>query len=84
MTLALLDTTPLSNFAHVHRPELIRDTLGDRAATTPMIMVEFQRGVDLGLVPATDWAWIKVVEPTPDERSLADRFLLQLDPGEAE
>lgn len=84
MTLALLDTTPLSNFAHVHRPELIRAALGDQAATTPHILLEFQRGVDLGLVPITDWTWLKIAKPTARERSLADEFLRQLDPGEAE
>ena len=84
MILALLDTTPLSNFAHVRRPELIRDALGGRAATTPYVIREFTRGVDLGFVPPTDWTWLPVLKPSAQERLLADGLGHQLDPGEAE
>jgi len=91
MPIALLDTTLLSNFAQVRRPDLLRAALGPDAATTPAILAELHAGESLGLVPACDWIWLQVLEPTDtysvlscDERRLAAELARQLDPGEAE
>jgi len=84
MPIALLDTTLLSNFAQVRRPDLLRAALGPDAATTPAILAELHAGESLGLVPACDWIWLQVLEPTDDERRVAAELARQLDPGEAE
>lgn len=68
----LLDTTPLSNFAHIGRLDLLRLAL-PQAATTPHVVAELEKGVASGRLPAFDWAWLDVVELTPTEESnLAD------------
>jgi predicted nucleic acid-binding protein len=84
MPIALLDTTLLSNFAQVRRPDLLRAASGPDPATTPAVLGELRAGESLGLVPACDWSWLQVLEPTDDERRTAIEFARQLDPGEAE
>jgi hypothetical protein len=37
-------------------------------------MAELHAGESLGLVPACDWSWLEVLEPTDDERSAALDF----------
>jgi predicted nucleic acid-binding protein len=81
---AILDTTLLSNFAHLQRPDLIHQALGEALATTPKVISELRVGEAEGLVPASDWSWLEVLELTPAEQSLAAEFSRQLDPGEAE
>lgn len=79
----LLDTTVLSNFAFVQRPDLLLRALGD-AATTPTVLAELHEGERLGRVPNCDWHWLQVLRPTADELRLALQLASQLDPGEAE
>lgn len=81
---ALLDTTVLSNFAYVRQPELLFMALGEEAATTPAVMTELAVGEELGLVPVCDWDWLTIIQPTDDERELAEAFLDTVDSGEAE
>lgn len=81
---AVLDTTLLSNFAHLQRPELILWALGESLATTPQVMSELRVGEAEGLVPACDWTWLTVLELSQEEQSLAAEFSQQLDSGEAE
>lgn len=80
----LLDSTVLSNFAYVQRPDLLCTALGEIAATTPMVMTELRTGETQGKVPGCDWSWLPVVELTAEEQRLTAEFSLQLDPGEAE
>jgi len=80
---ALLDTTLLSNFAHVERPDVLLSVLGD-AATTPQVLDELREGERLGLVPLCDWSWLPIWTPTQDEMRVAAAWAQQLDPGEAE
>jgi predicted nucleic acid-binding protein len=84
MPIDLLDTTLLSNFAQARRPDLLRVALSSDAATTPAVMEELHAGESSGLVPACEWGWLRVLEPTEDERKLATDLARQLDPGEAE
>ena len=85
MTLsAVLDTTLLSNFAHVQRPDLLRLALGEAAATTPAVIAELRTGEAQGLVPVCDWSLIAVLELSEDERRLMADFSRQLNRGEAE
>jgi len=81
---ALLDTTLLSNFAHIQRSDLLRLAVGNDAATTPATMAELRTGESLRLVPSCDWSWLTVLELTDEEQHLAAELRAQLDPGEAE
>ncbi|HEX6383820.1 MAG TPA: DUF3368 domain-containing protein [Anaerolineae bacterium] len=84
MTTALLDTTVLSNFAHVQRPELLRLLFGQSAATTATVMGELRQGEALGLVPRQEWSWLPLITPEIAEQELAADYGQQLDACEAE
>lgn len=84
MTLSLLDTTILSNFAHAQRPDWVRLALGSQAATTPAVMAELRRGETLGFVPHVDWRWLPVVNLTKAEQTRFAQYRDVLDRGEAE
>jgi predicted nucleic acid-binding protein len=80
----LLDTTVLSNFAHVQRADLPRAVLGANVAATPAVLAELRVGEQTGRLPACDWTWLAVLTPTAVELALANALERQLDPGEAE
>lgn len=80
----LLDTTVLSNFAHVRRPDLPRTVLGPHVAVTPGVLAELRAGELAGLVPFCDWGWLTLLAPTAAESAAAADLERQLDPGEAE
>lgn len=84
MLLSLLDTTILSNFAHIQQPSLVQKALGEQAATTPTVLTELCTGETLGFVPRVDWNWLTVLPLTAVEQSLATQYLNILDAGEAE
>lgn len=84
MSLALLDTTILSNFSHAQQAEWVRLALGDEAATTPAVLAELRRGNALGLVPPQDWTWLPVLALTEAEQSRLASYRAVLDSGEAE
>ena len=81
---AILDTTLLSNFSHLRRPELIRWVVGENLATTPKALAELRVGESAGLVPACDWTWLAVVELSQTEQSLTAELTERLGPGESE
>jgi predicted nucleic acid-binding protein len=78
----LLDTTVLSNFAHIKRMDLLRLALPD-AMTTPHVVTELKRGIASGHVPTCDCGWLEVVELTPSEEISLAHVRLVLDDGEA-
>ena len=80
----VLDTTVLSNFAHVQRPHLIWEALGEHVFTTPVVMAELAVGVEMGFAPACDWAWLQILEPDERSMALAGELGRVLDAGEAE
>lgn len=80
--LALLDNTVLSNFATVHRVELIRAAIED-AATVSLVLDEYRAGVRLGRVPPEDWSWLSVHTLTTEEQELLAKLRLRLNDGEA-
>ena len=84
MILLILDTTVLSNFAHARRPDLLALALEGRGAITSKVLEELQQGEMLGYLPQLDWSWLKILDPTAKEGSLAQTFLTQLDSGEAD
>jgi predicted nucleic acid-binding protein len=78
----LLDTTVLSNFAHIERLDLLCLALPE-AATTPQVLAELERGVTSGHVPACNCEWLEVVRLAPTEEASLARVRLILDDGEA-
>lgn len=62
-SLYLLDTTVLSNFAHVQRPDLPRTVMGPHLAVTPGVLAELRAGEQAGLAPICHWGWLAVLAP---------------------
>jgi hypothetical protein len=54
MTL-IADTTILSNFSLVQRPELLRIGCAEDVVTAVQVMEEIRRGVTTGILPPCDW-----------------------------
>lgn len=82
MSLILVDTTVLSNFAHTGRPDLLRrafPALGVPGA----VRAELSTGERLGRVPVCDWSWLGLVELSQSERLRAADFEKVLQEGEA-
>lgn len=46
-------------------------------------MAELERGAELGLLPALDWAWLDRIQLTPAETSRAEMFGKKLGAGES-
>jgi predicted nucleic acid-binding protein len=80
---AVVDTTVLSNFAHVQKPELLRSAL-EQGSTTPQVLRELTIGEQTGRLPICDWSWLPVLDLSGSERALAADFARQTDLGEAE
>lgn len=84
MATTILDTTVLSNFAHIRRPDLLQLLFNNDAITTAIVLGELKAGVILGWVPRCDWSWLQVTPLTSDEQTLAAGYTTKLDLGEAE
>jgi len=84
MIKTILDTTLLSNFAHIQRPDLLRLALGGQAVTTATVLAELRLGVASGWVPRCDWSWLTVVTLTDEEQAQTAHYISILDAGEAE
>jgi predicted nucleic acid-binding protein len=79
---SLADTTVLSNFAQVRRPDLLRSAYPDLAAPV-QVWNELDLGVRRGLVPACDWSWLAILDLTEREQAQADELGRDLGPGES-
>ena len=83
MTL-ITNTTVLSNFALVQRPELIRIGRPEDVVTVAQVMEEIRRGVDKQILPPCDWDWLPVyMLDTPEEVRLFEQIHRRLGQGEA-
>jgi predicted nucleic acid-binding protein len=83
MTL-IANTTILSNFALVQRPELIRIGCPEDVVTAAQVMEEIRRGVARQLLPACDWNWLPVrTLDTPEGVQLFEQVHRRLGQGEA-
>lgn len=78
----LLDTTLLSNFAHIERLDLLAAALPD-ASTTPQVKAKLQQGEAAGRLPPGDWSWLTIVGLSSDELAHFERIRQILDDGEA-
>jgi len=83
MIAALSDTTALSNFAQVQRPDLLR-MLFQPLYVPDSVWRELARGESAGLIPKMDWKWLEVVVPTPAELAVSQQLQRKLDQGEAD
>jgi predicted nucleic acid-binding protein len=70
MRAALSDTTVLSNFAHIERPDLLRALFSPLLAP-PSVLEELMMGERRALIPKCSWDWLNVVVPTASEKALA-------------
>ena len=81
--ISLLDSTVMSNFAAIKRPDLLRTAFGSRLATSQQAFDELQAGVRLGKLPSLDWSWLPVWTLEEEEVSYYHRLLSRLNAGEA-
>lgn len=82
MTL-IADTTVLSNFALVQRPELL-SMAGSEVITAAQVMEEIRRGVERGILPLCDWQWLPICTlDTSEEVQLFEHISRRLGQGEA-
>lgn len=84
MTRVVMDTTILSNFAHVERVELLGILFAHSALMAPTVRRELLSGETGGHIPACDWNWVETAILTPEEEDVAASYLRVLDAGEAE
>ena len=83
MTLHILDTTVLSNFARIGRVDLLRLSLGNQGAMTGIVHDELQAGEATGRVPQIEWAWLPVIDLSPHETTQYEQIAQLLGRGEA-
>ena len=83
MRAALSDTTVLSNFAHIERPDLLQALFSPLLAP-PSVLEELMQGERRRLIPKCSWDWVEVVVPTAPEEALARELRRSLGPGEAD
>lgn len=83
MILAVADTTLLSNFAKVERPELVQ-TAFPGVVAPEAVLREIQAGERLGHLPSLNWSWIRSVTLTPQQLLLVEELRKGLGPGESQ
>lgn len=79
----VLDTTVLSNFARIERPDLLRLALGRKDSTTTIVRAELEVGESLGRIPVINWRWLPIVELSLEETGLFEELAQGLGRGEA-
>lgn len=80
----IANTTVLSNFALVQRPDLLQIASSGELATTTQVMEEIQQGVERGILPPCDWHWLPIrTLDSPEEVRLFEHIHRRLGKGEA-
>lgn len=79
--LVLLDNTVLTNFALIERPDLVLGLWGESAATTPVVMEEFQAGVHRRELAGNAWQALSLVRLSPAEEAFAETMSAALGAG---
>jgi predicted nucleic acid-binding protein len=82
MTL-VVDNTVLSNFALVHRSDLLQHFASEGLVTTDATWREFEVGMASGRVPRAGWSWLAVLSLQGEEQTFARTWLPGLGAGEA-
>ncbi len=83
MTVAVVDTTVLSNLARLRRTEMVRLAFPQIQAPEA-VRGELLEGQRLGHLPKLDWSWLPIRSLTAVQLLEADRLGRHLDRGEAE
>lgn len=83
MTIAVIDATVLSNFAHLKNPELLNAAF-EASVTVEAVMREIQAGVDSARLPSVDWSWLLIAQLTAPELVVAAVLKETLGKGESE
>ncbi|MBI3952080.1 MAG: DUF3368 domain-containing protein [Acidobacteria bacterium] len=79
----LLNNTVLSNFAQVHRINLLEVAASGRAAMTEAVLEEFNKGIALGYFQDISLDWLPVLSLSPEEQQTFQLIQLRLGAGEA-
>lgn len=79
----LLDNSVLSNFALAGECELLKEKLQEKLAIPEEVKKEFLLGIENGIIPKTDFKWLRILKRTDDEERLFERFCSRLGKGES-
>jgi predicted nucleic acid-binding protein len=79
----LLDSTVLTNFSRVNRPDLVLHAFLVPIATTEPTWNELEVAFALGLLTECDWSWLSVVPLTAEEQITFSRLAANLGAGES-
>lgn len=82
MSLSVVDTTVLSNFASLGRIQLVQEAFPDVAAPS-VVFDEVAEGRRLGYFPTLDLQWLPKIEPDGEEIRAFETLKLSLGRGEA-
>jgi predicted nucleic acid-binding protein len=80
--IVVLDTTVLTNFGLIDRPDLITDLWSGIASTTPEVLNEYKAGVQVAGLPPNIWDSLTVITLTPSEIAMALSLAHRLGAGE--
>jgi predicted nucleic acid-binding protein len=80
--LILTDTTVLSNFSQIERPDLLRETFPDLVAPA-VVREELVTGERLRRIPVCDWSWLKLIDLSAAEQTRAAGLQRHVQAGEA-
>lgn len=83
MIAAVVDTTVLSNFAHIEQPRLLANAF-DQLVTVEAVLAELTIGMASGRIPAVEWSWLTVIEMTAAEVASAEKLNRTLGAGESQ
>lgn len=82
MSLSVVDTTVLSNFASLRRTQLVKEAFPDVAAPS-VVFDELAEGWRLGYFPTSTLRWLPKIELNAEESRAFETLLLDLGQGEA-
>jgi len=80
--IAILDSTILTNFALVRRPDLVMSLWQGKVCTTPAVMGEYLSASDRLTFPPECWIELPILELTAQEETLAQQLPARLGAGE--
>jgi len=82
MSLSVVDTTVLSNFATLRRLQLVQEAFPDVAAPRA-VLDELAEGRRLGHFPSLEWTWLREIQLQPEELQAFEGLRAGLGHGEA-
>lgn len=81
---AVVDNTVLTNFALIKHEDILMKVFDEVLYTANEVLQEFQLGKERGILPDTDWSWMRVLEiESEQEGHLFERLTERLGRGES-